>query len=69
MRSLINLVSLGLVASSSFVWALNPLVVSGNALFDSVTNDRFYIRGVDYQVPLQGGNVLLIVFSLVAVLL
>ena len=29
---------------------LNPIVVKGNAFFDSVTNDRFYIRGVDYQV-------------------
>jgi len=29
---------------------LNPIVIKGNAFFDSVTNDRFYIRGVDYQV-------------------
>jgi len=28
---------------------LNPIVIKGNAFFDSVTNDRFYIRGVDYQ--------------------
>lgn len=29
---------------------LNPIVIKGNAFFDSVTNERFYIRGVDYQV-------------------
>jgi len=32
---------------------LNPIVIKGNAFFDSVTNDRFYIRGVDYQVGNQ----------------
>jgi hypothetical protein len=32
---------------------LNPIVIKGNAFFDSVTNDRFYIRGVDYQVRNQ----------------
>ena len=72
MHSLINLVSVGLVVSSSLVSALNPIIVQGNAFFDSVTNERFYIRGVDYQVPFVTqhvrGNVLLIV-SLVAVLL
>ena len=52
MHSLINLVSLGLVVSSSLVSALNPIIVQGNAFFDSVTKERFYIRGVDYQVPL-----------------
>ncbi|KAG5439784.1 hypothetical protein PCANB_000066 [Pneumocystis canis] len=31
------------------VKALNPIVIRGNAFFDSVTNERFYIRGVDYQ--------------------
>ena len=30
--------------------SLNPIVVKGNAFFDSVTGKRFYIRGVDYQV-------------------
>jgi hypothetical protein len=29
---------------------LNPIIIKGNAFFDSVTGDRFYIRGVDYQV-------------------
>ena len=29
---------------------LNPVIVKGNAFFDSVTNKRFYIRGVAYQV-------------------
>jgi 1,3-beta-glucanosyltransferase GAS5 len=35
---------------SSIVSALNPIVIKGNAFFDSRTNERFYIRGVDYQV-------------------
>lgn len=35
---------------------LNPLVIKGNAFFDSVTNDRFYIRGVDYQVLTPTSN-------------
>ncbi|KAK9466828.1 Glucanosyltransferase-domain-containing protein [Lipomyces arxii] len=30
---------------------LNPLEVRGNALFDTVTGDRFYIKGIDYQPP------------------
>lgn len=29
--------------------ALNPIVIRGNAFFDSVTGERFYIKGVDYQ--------------------
>jgi 1,3-beta-glucanosyltransferase GAS5 len=33
--------------------SLNPIVVKGNAFFDSVTGKRFYIRGVDYQVFLE----------------
>ncbi|EEB09287.1 sporulation specific 1,3-beta- glucanosyltransferase Gas4 [Schizosaccharomyces japonicus yFS275] len=28
---------------------VNPIIVKGNAFFDSVTNERFFIRGVDYQ--------------------
>lgn len=32
---------------------LNPIVVKGNAFFDSVTGTRFYVRGVDYQVSLS----------------
>ena len=36
----------------SLVVGLNPLVVKGNAFFDSVSGQRFYIRGVDYQVLL-----------------
>ena len=31
--------------------SLNPIIIKGNAFFDSVTNERFYVRGVDYQVP------------------
>ncbi|CAB46773.1 1,3-beta-glucanosyltransferase gas4 [Schizosaccharomyces pombe] len=27
----------------------HPIVIKGNAFFDSKTNERFYIRGVDYQ--------------------
>jgi len=42
---------LGVIASITLcVDALNPIVVKGNAFFDSVTGQRFYIRGVDYQV-------------------
>ncbi|AMD20723.1 HDL021Wp [Eremothecium sinecaudum] len=33
-----------------------PIVVKGNAFFNSATNQRFYIRGVDYQ---PGGSSLL----------
>ncbi|KTW29386.1 hypothetical protein T552_01340 [Pneumocystis carinii B80] len=29
--------------------ALNPLIIKGNAFFDSVTDKRFYVKGVDYQ--------------------
>ncbi|ODQ63189.1 hypothetical protein NADFUDRAFT_84382 [Nadsonia fulvescens var. elongata DSM 6958] len=29
--------------------ALPPIEIKGNAFFDSKSNDRFYIRGVDYQ--------------------
>ncbi|EMR11603.1 hypothetical protein PNEG_00045 [Pneumocystis murina B123] len=29
--------------------ALNPIIIRGNAFFDSITNERFYIKGVDYQ--------------------
>jgi hypothetical protein len=41
-------------SSSGGSGPLNPLIIKGNAFFDSVTGDRFYIRGVDYQVcPLK----------------
>lgn len=29
-------------------YALNPIVVGGNMLFDSVTGDRFYMKGITY---------------------
>ena len=51
--------SLGYLASAVGLFAavvnasLNPIVVKGNAFFDSVTGKRFYIRGVDYQVSLR----------------
>jgi len=48
MRSFTSLLFTFLVPS--LVAGLNPLVVKGNAFFDSVTGQRFYIRGVDYQV-------------------
>ncbi|KTW26263.1 uncharacterized protein T551_03562 [Pneumocystis jirovecii RU7] len=31
------------------VKALNPIVIVGNAFFDSITGERFYVKGVDYQ--------------------
>ena len=46
MRTTFASIALGLVSAAS---ALNPIVIRGNAFFDSVTGDRFYIRGVDYQ--------------------
>ena len=46
---LVNLVAL-LFTCSIVHASLNPIIVKGNAFFDSVTNERFYIRGVDYQV-------------------
>jgi Glucanosyltransferase len=46
-----SLISVGVVLFSAVVRAsLNPIIVKGNGFFDSVTNSRFYIRGVDYQV-------------------
>jgi len=51
MRSFSAGAVIGLLSLASIVQAkLNPIVVKGNAFFDSVTNERFYIRGVDYQV-------------------
>jgi len=45
-----SLITISVVLFSAVVRAsLNPIVVKGNGFFDSVTNDRFYIRGVDYQ--------------------
>jgi Glucanosyltransferase len=69
MRSLINLVSLGLLASSSLVCGLNPIGVQGNGFFDTVTMERFYIRGVDYQVHFGKVERVTDFCSLVAVLL
>lgn len=45
--------SLALLSAATAVQALNPITVNGNAFYDSKTNDRFYIRGVDY---LPGGS-------------
>ena len=52
MCSLFSFVSVGVFLFIQIVSAgsLNPIVIKGNAFFDSVTNKRFYIRGVDYQV-------------------
>lgn len=47
-----SLLSLMALAASTAHAALNPIVVKGNAFYDSKTNSRFYIRGVDY---LPGG--------------
>ena len=44
---------LSLAVASTAVQALNPITVKGNAFYDSKTNDRFFIRGVDY---LPGGS-------------
>lgn len=44
---------LTVLAASSAASALNPIVVRGNAFYDSETNERFYMRGVDY---LPGGS-------------
>ena len=38
-----------IAAASAVSAALNPIVVKGNAFFDNTTNERFYIRGLDYQ--------------------
>ncbi|KAF5102291.1 hypothetical protein D0Z00_000474 [Geotrichum galactomycetum] len=45
---------LSLLAASSLVSAaLSPITVKGNAFYDSKTNKRFFIKGVDY---LPGGS-------------
>jgi hypothetical protein len=55
-----SLITVGVVLFSAVVRAsLNPIVVKGNGFFDSVTNARFYIRGVDYQVSQACRNVLI----------
>lgn len=46
--SVLSIISLVAATAS----ALNPIIVKGNAFFDSKTNERFYIRGIDY---LPGG--------------
>ncbi|EPY50289.1 sporulation specific 1,3-beta- glucanosyltransferase Gas4 [Schizosaccharomyces cryophilus OY26] len=42
------LLLLGSGALESFA-KTNPIITKGNAFFDSVTGERFYLRGVDYQ--------------------
>ncbi|KAG5519679.1 hypothetical protein PMAC_001835 [Pneumocystis sp. 'macacae'] len=37
--------------------ALNPIVIVGNAFFDAITGERFYIKGVDYQPGGSSSNV------------
>ena len=54
MRSFTRVAVASGILFSSIVSALNPIVIKGNAFFDSVTGDRFYIRGVDYQVSIIG---------------
>jgi len=49
MRSLGHLASVVGLFAAVVNASLNPIVVKGNAFFDSVTGKRFYIRGVDYQ--------------------
>jgi hypothetical protein len=45
-----DVLAVSVLCFSGVMATLNPIVVKGNAFFDSVTNQRFYIRGVDYQV-------------------
>lgn len=45
-----DVLAVGVLCFSGVIATLNPIIVKGNAFFDSVTNERFYIRGVDYQV-------------------
>lgn len=44
---------LTVLAASSVAQAVNPIIVKGNAFYDSKTNERFFIKGVDY---LPGGS-------------
>ena len=37
------------VILSTVVQALNPILIKDNIFYDSVTNQRFFIKGVDYQ--------------------
>jgi hypothetical protein len=53
MRSFGYLASVVVLFAAVVNASLNPIVVKGNAFFDSVTGKRFYIRGVDYQVSLR----------------
>ncbi|TPX48189.1 hypothetical protein SeLEV6574_g02175 [Synchytrium endobioticum] len=39
------------------IQTLNPIVIKGNKLFDSITQDQFFIRGVAYQ-PLLNGKII-----------
>lgn len=38
-----------LLASTRLVSALNPVLVKGNVFYDTVTNERVFLHGVDYQ--------------------
>lgn len=35
--------------ASHIVSALNPVLVRGNVFYDSVTNERVFLKGIDYQ--------------------
>ncbi|KAK9370467.1 Glucanosyltransferase-domain-containing protein [Lipomyces kononenkoae] len=52
----VSVVLSALAVASVALADLNPIVVKGNAFFDSVTGDRFYIKGVDYQPPDANGE-------------
>ncbi|KAK9453277.1 Glucanosyltransferase-domain-containing protein [Dipodascopsis uninucleata] len=53
---------LSIIASVAALWAssaladVNPLIIKGNAFFDSKTGERFYMKGVDYQPPDAKGD-------------
>ncbi|WBW73973.1 spore wall 1,3-beta-glucanosyltransferase Gas4 [Schizosaccharomyces osmophilus] len=47
-RLLYTLLLLGSGAIGSLA-KTNPIIIKGNAFFDSETGERFYLRGVDYQ--------------------
>lgn len=42
-------VAAGIAMAGSAMAALDPIVIRGNAFYTNGSNDRFYIRGVDYQ--------------------
>lgn len=49
MKSFIAAAAVSALCLGSALAKCNPIVIKGNAFFDSKTNERFYIRGVDYQ--------------------